>query len=1219
MRTIEGKPANPVAPFPLEAPKLTAATSTDQQPAPAAAPEAAAPDAARAGFTTWAETSSGKTVADLFRKAQARGVAPAASPPAPARGGGAGAPLPGTLMRMGAAAFQRSLDSRLGSAATSPLRQLAASAGDTAVLGAIQARFQAEIQSLARASPQAFRRILEQALGAKASPAVIDGLLQAAARGELPIANRIAFADPARMGGADGAYVGRDGTVLLNRDLLDRPEALFAAFTEEAGHHLDALIGGVDAAGDEGQIFYEALAQRGPLAPEALARALADDDHGSLAMGEQTRDVEFRRSEGAPRARVAFADETARPDETLADVAARFYGDPAMADVVAVCNGITGPTALRDGQSLRLPRDLHLGTGSPRQNILTSLVDNEVLQSALGAGHPGAAALLREAAHAGLPRAADQLAESPTERLTAADYAALMPYLREPVRVGNSATRRIEEAASQAQPAVFAALLDTAANAPKTGVRRAAMAQLGAFAQAAACPPAAREAIVRFLADTATGGDRARAADSRAQLLDLIAAAGETNPALRSAATAAVRDTADPDLQALALGELPESPVGEHGLRNVERSFVGLLSNEINKAFKGGIADGRLAQRLRLLGQLGEVTRMANDPSSEFYGRIDTDMLQQKMTHLLAQDDVQALYKSLRGEAIRSVYGTDSIAAKQAEYIRGDTFRDRLTLLPEAARGGAVAAELAKLQVLDPALAEATRAGLQQDMGRQLSGIRDDFASLLNALPEQEAQSLLRAGILDGSAGAYKTTKIFNTLAGAYEAFREANPQGSTADFVKTLPAGSEEAKAAGKLEAIGQSGLLGTLLGVFTLPSLYDNFMAGGISAATLSDAFEVLGNSEDYAKLLGYSGEVLEGMPRLNTGLKLLGVVGAVGDGIGAYLSWRDGLAQFEAGDDVDGWANMAQAAGSATSALTGGIAAGAALLGVTVPPALAAVALAGAIVSGVGWAVDSAFGKSEAQELLERLDLIQEEVTPEDRDKLGAFAQQASGALQGRFGSDAAAFAAAQEQPEAGVFALHQVLDTIAKLGSQRAALNADPRLRHHPELLAKLQGDLAAAMSQAQQMISPEKLAGIGLEARTRLLDATAGFSAAVRDPIRQRLLEATRPTERSALLLRAEANGRTARWLLEQAPAVGLATGDWRPVERALGAVPPAQRAAELTVGVLRQLSDAQLRTLPPQVRAAWSALLGSYLQAPTYGHGAQISLEIRRQAARLAN
>ena len=57
-------------------------------------------------------------------------------------------------------------------------------------------------------------------------------------------------------------------------------------------HHLDAQLGGQDAAGDEGAIFAKSLLE-GPVGTEELAALKSEDDSGFITIGGKQVAVEF--------------------------------------------------------------------------------------------------------------------------------------------------------------------------------------------------------------------------------------------------------------------------------------------------------------------------------------------------------------------------------------------------------------------------------------------------------------------------------------------------------------------------------------------------------------------------------------------------------------------------------------------------------------------------------------------------------------------------------------------------------------------------------------------------------------------------------------------------------------------------------------------------------------------------------------------------------------
>ena len=153
---------------------------------------------------------------------------------------------------------------------------------------------QEQFQQQAQKDPAGFRTALRAAFGDKAGPAQIDQLLDLALAGKLPMPSNIQFVETGSLGsGALGAYdASNGGSLYLDRSLLSDPEKLQSVFNEEMGHHLDALLGGADAAGDEGAVFSRTL-ESGPLSQQELTALKSEDDHGVIQIGGRWVQVEF--------------------------------------------------------------------------------------------------------------------------------------------------------------------------------------------------------------------------------------------------------------------------------------------------------------------------------------------------------------------------------------------------------------------------------------------------------------------------------------------------------------------------------------------------------------------------------------------------------------------------------------------------------------------------------------------------------------------------------------------------------------------------------------------------------------------------------------------------------------------------------------------------------------------------------------------------------------
>ena len=150
-------------------------------------------------------------------------------------------------------------------------------------------------QSRAGDDPDALRAALTQAFGGKASAGQIEQLAQQILAGDTPMPANIKFVEAESLGATNyGAYDPQDGgTIYLDARLLDKPALLQDVFNEELGHHLDSVLGGDDARGDEGAIFSQALTE-GVLDQKTLQQLQLEQDHGYIEVDGEQVAVEFR-------------------------------------------------------------------------------------------------------------------------------------------------------------------------------------------------------------------------------------------------------------------------------------------------------------------------------------------------------------------------------------------------------------------------------------------------------------------------------------------------------------------------------------------------------------------------------------------------------------------------------------------------------------------------------------------------------------------------------------------------------------------------------------------------------------------------------------------------------------------------------------------------------------------------------------------------------------
>ena len=170
----------------------------------------------------------------------------------------------------------------------------------------------ADFQATIDADPLALHGAVTSAFADKADIAALRGMADRIEAGGLPAPGTIRFVEAGALGAGNlGAYAadgaGGTGAIYLDERLVDDPALLRTTFAEEMGHHVDALLGGADAAGDEGAIFARRLLS-GPLDAASLDALRSENDHGRIELGGASFAVEFRGEAGHPGGGTAAAD-----------------------------------------------------------------------------------------------------------------------------------------------------------------------------------------------------------------------------------------------------------------------------------------------------------------------------------------------------------------------------------------------------------------------------------------------------------------------------------------------------------------------------------------------------------------------------------------------------------------------------------------------------------------------------------------------------------------------------------------------------------------------------------------------------------------------------------------------------------------------------------------------------------------------------------------------
>lgn len=146
--------------------------------------------------------------------------------------------------------------------------------------------FQGAIKDRATEDPQKFAQDLRTAFP-KADDATIDRLVGLAKDGNFPLAQNVSFVDKddPLLNGKNASYDSQNGSIYIDKELLNDPSKVLSAYVEENGHHLDKLLGGGDSTGDEGEQFQASVLQSGGMTFLDQSRAKLEDDY-AIVIGD---------------------------------------------------------------------------------------------------------------------------------------------------------------------------------------------------------------------------------------------------------------------------------------------------------------------------------------------------------------------------------------------------------------------------------------------------------------------------------------------------------------------------------------------------------------------------------------------------------------------------------------------------------------------------------------------------------------------------------------------------------------------------------------------------------------------------------------------------------------------------------------------------------------------------------------------------------------------
>jgi hypothetical protein len=451
----------------------------------------------------------------------------------------------------------------------------------------------------------------------------------------------------------------------------------------------------------------------------------------------------------------------------------------------------------------------------------------------------------------------------------------------------------------------------------------------------------------------------------------------------------------------------PVSAIGNKQLGALDQAYVARVQAKLKDAPEGS----KLEQLKKLYVALEMSKSDQVDP--DLRARIDTAEIERQITALGQDPEVQKAFDEARQEAIKDVFGDKDPSTEVAELLLSDGFAEYLSLLPEEEQSQVLTTEITKLMALNPAKAKEVQATL---VARQLQSRSGDILKGLS-LEERKAAFEQVFGLINpGNAAADKGSKAADAMSQAIGALSPAEMQ-KMREYMTLIgrndPKASEKLYLllAGKLEGMGPkgvgalghlndlrgSGKLGAFMtivaGVATTGKVPDALKKGDFKSITdlTSSALSVAGGTPGVLKMFGVSvdkglkvaeamfeaGDMAGGLAkasRMATAakvLKVMEVLGPIGDTLGAGLDAYGSYQDFQNGDTVGGYAKATGAGAGAVGAIAGV----AILAGATGPGA--PLVLAGATVVGlVAWGIDAAWGESEEETFLRQLGVLKPE---------------------------------------------------------------------------------------------------------------------------------------------------------------------------------------------------------------------------------------------------
>jgi hypothetical protein len=436
----------------------------------------------------------------------------------------------------------------------------------------------------------------------------------------------------------------------------------------------------------------------------------------------------------------------------------------------------------------------------------------------------------------------------------------------------------------------------------------------------------------------------------------------DENPEMTDAIVDVAVRTNDGPLKAQMLSALSSSPISDG--QQME-AFGAKYQELITKAIK----EAKEGTKLYELQQC--YSAMALSKSPDWKDRVDVAKLQEKITALSQEPEIQTAFDAAKAEAIQTILGDQAtMAAKVENYILSDDFQRRLKLSSPDEQKTLIQSELRKLTLLAP--------DRVMDVSKKLmmKNFEAHGADAYLELKPGEGASAFESFVKSSKKFSKFTNGVGQFSKIMDKALREVamSPGEKTPDAVikalqRLKASNPSAAQAIDFMTEWKSSGKLGSLDGLFAGVAL----ISKGIPHDTVSaldsstSLFSLLSKGEDFAKLFGMTDDALK-IGKLGKTLHFMKWLGPAADFIGAGLDFYKMADEIKHGDT---WG----AVGKGVSGV-GGVAAGVGgvmILAGCTGPAAPIVLVGGIVVGLVGWGIDAGAGESPEETLLREVGVL------------------------------------------------------------------------------------------------------------------------------------------------------------------------------------------------------------------------------------------------------